>query len=400
MSRLAAGEWTTARLERFLSSHRPTQLLLKLSARCNIACRYCYWFQDESVYDRPKNMSADVWRGVLARVDEYFESTHPDTFHVSFHGGEPLLVGKVVFRRMCLGLRVLASRHHVPLRLSVQTNGILLDEEWIAICREFDVAIGISLDGDKVVNDVGRVDFSGKSTHDAVVRAVNLIQHHGLSVGLLAVWTPASDADSLYRYFTQELNVRSFDVLLPDHTYDLRGTFGDPFPFYARLFDLWYETDDSMGTDIRICSNLLAALLGSQVNSESLGWGPTTTFAIGTDGRYEILDVMNILGSGAARTSSSIWETKLAGVREIPEWKRQVTESVTLSDTCRRCTHKIACGGGYLPSRWSKSNGFNNSSSHCDTLFRLFEHVRERIEPDLAMLRGLARDGAPAAILD
>jgi uncharacterized protein len=345
-------------------------------------------------------MSADVWRGVLARVDEYFESTHPDTFHVSFHGGEPLLVGKVVFRRMCLGLRVLASRHHVPLRLSVQTNGILLDEEWIAICREFDVAIGISLDGDKVVNDVGRVDFSGKSTHDAVVRAVNLIQHHGLSVGLLAVWTPASDADSLYRYFTQELNVRSFDVLLPDHTYDLRGTFGDPFPFYARLFDLWYETDDSMGTDIRICSNLLAALLGSQVNSESLGWGPTTTFAIGTDGRYEILDVMNILGSGAARTSSSIWETKLAGVREIPEWKRQVTESVTLSDTCRRCTHKIACGGGYLPSRWSKSNGFNNSSSHCDTLFRLFEHVRERIEPDLAMLRGLARDGAPAAILD
>ena len=29
-------------------------ILVKLAARCNINCSYCYWFRDKSVYDLPK----------------------------------------------------------------------------------------------------------------------------------------------------------------------------------------------------------------------------------------------------------------------------------------------------------------------------------------------------------
>ena len=37
-----------------------TQLLIKVAARCNIDCSYCYWFRDAAVYSKPKLMSEEV----------------------------------------------------------------------------------------------------------------------------------------------------------------------------------------------------------------------------------------------------------------------------------------------------------------------------------------------------
>ena len=36
------------------------QLLIKVAARCNIDCSYCYWFRDAAVYSKPKLMSEEV----------------------------------------------------------------------------------------------------------------------------------------------------------------------------------------------------------------------------------------------------------------------------------------------------------------------------------------------------
>jgi uncharacterized protein len=48
-----------------------SQLLVKVAARCNIDCSYCYWFRDAAVYDKPKLMSADVLHQLLQRVEQH-----------------------------------------------------------------------------------------------------------------------------------------------------------------------------------------------------------------------------------------------------------------------------------------------------------------------------------------
>ena len=34
-----------------------------------------------------------------------------------------------------------------------------------------------------------------------------------------------------------------------------------------------------------------------------------------------------------------------------------------------------ACGGGYLPHRFSRKNGFDNPSVYCDDLYAMFENM-------------------------
>jgi uncharacterized protein len=39
-----------------------------------------------------------------------------------------------------------------------------------------------------------------------------------------------------------------------------------------------------------------------------------------------------------------------------------------------------ACGGGYLPHRFSSKNGYDNPSVYCDDLYAMFEHVQSVVE--------------------
>ena len=77
-----------------------SQLLVKVAARCNIDCSYCYWFRDVSVYDKPKLMSDDVLQQLLRRIEEHVVRYDFIEFPLILHGGEPLLWGVDNFNRI------------------------------------------------------------------------------------------------------------------------------------------------------------------------------------------------------------------------------------------------------------------------------------------------------------
>ncbi|GED88615.1 hypothetical protein ACFC08_38920 [Streptomyces sp. NPDC056112] len=83
---------------------------------------------------------------------------------------------------------------HSPtvVRVSLQTNGVLLDEQWLNL---FDslyprLQIGISLDGDARGN-AWRVGYDGKPVYPRVTDALRLLGSRGRKVGVIAAVTPA-----------------------------------------------------------------------------------------------------------------------------------------------------------------------------------------------------------------
>jgi uncharacterized protein len=42
-----------------------------------------------------------------------------------------------------------------------------------------------------------------------------------------------------------------------------------------------------------------------------------------------------------------------------------------------------ACGGGYLPHRYSTKNGYDNPSIYCDDLYSMFENMQAILETHL-----------------
>ena len=92
---------------------------------------------------------------------------------------------------------------------------------------------------------------------------------------------------------------------------------------------------------------------------------------------------MRIAGDGFTQTKFNIFEHTIDEVRNEPRWKAARDASINLAPKCRQCKFMNACGGGYLPHRFSKQNGYDNPSAYCDDLYAMFENTQAVLESHL-----------------
>ena len=247
-------------------------LLVKVAARCNIDCSYCYWFRDKSVYDRPKLMSSAVFKQLLTRIEQQITRFSLTEFRMLLHGGEPLLWGIENFRRIAEECRAISARTGCKFEHSVTTNRVLIDEAWIDCFQENGFYVTISIDGPSHIHDIHRRTFQSAPTHAVVEHALRQLQARGLSIGVLAVCNPSYNPKEFVDYF-RGMGIDTFDIMHPDATFD------DHPPriakFYCDLFDLWMTANrDQRTLSIRSTENMVAGLLGGHSQTEEIGYGP------------------------------------------------------------------------------------------------------------------------------
>jgi uncharacterized protein len=355
-----------------------SQLLVKVATRCNIDCSYCYWFRDAAVYDKPKLMSADVLHRLLQRVEQHVTRHGLADFPIVLHGGEPLLWGVENFRRFAEACEAITSRTGCEIPLAVTTNGVLIDHEWLDCFEQRNIAVAISLDGPAHVHDLHRRTFQGTGTHAAVERAARMLLSRNIRVIALAVCNPSYPPEQYVDFFGQ-CGIAHFDIMIPDATVDESPP--SIATFYKGLFDLWLEANRNRPTiNIRIIGDMMIALLGNNAPTEGVGHNPVELCTVMTDGSVEAHDVLRIAGHGSTRAMFNIFEHAIDEIRNEPQWKAARDASINLCEKCRQCKFMTACGGGYLPHRYSKQNGYDNPSVYCDDLYVMFENMQSVIE--------------------
>ena len=358
-----------------------SQLLVKVAARCNIDCSYCYWFRDAAVYDKPKLMSADVLHRLLQRIEEHVARHSLIDFPIILHGGEPLLWGIDNFNRIAEACEAISSRTGCEIPIAVTTNGVLIDDEWLNCFEAHNISVAISLDGPAQIHDIHRRTFQGTGTHAAVERAARMLVSRDIGVSALAVCNPAYLPEQYVEFFA-ECGVANYDIMIPDATVDENPP--SIASFYTGLFDLWLEANRSKPTvNIRIIGDMITALLGNNSPTEGVGHKPVELCTVMTDGSVEAHDVLRIAGDGFTRTMFNIFEHAIDEVRNEPRWKAARDASINLCQKCRQCKFMNACGGGYLPHRFSKKNGYDNPSVYCSDLYSMFENMQFVLESHL-----------------
>jgi uncharacterized protein len=83
---------------------------------------------------------------------------------------------------------------------NIQTNGTLLDDEWCSFLAEAHFDVGLSLDGAQGLHDKYRKDRNGSGTYARAVRAVGLLQAHGIQSDLLCTVNADTAKDPLAVY--------------------------------------------------------------------------------------------------------------------------------------------------------------------------------------------------------
>ncbi|CDZ58105.1 radical SAM protein [Neorhizobium galegae] len=362
---------------------RPINLVIaKIAQRCNLNCSYCYVYNrgDTSWQSRPKIMSDATARLLGERILENASAHNSPQVHVELHGGEPLLLGKRRFESLVTSMW--AGARGADLTVFLQTNGTLLDREWIDLFRKLNISFGISLDGPAAIHDQYRLTFRNSGSHDRVMRAIKLAQESSyfeeLFSGYLCVVDPTSDPNSIIDWF-QRLNARTVDLLLPDRTLlDRVGVDGDVRLFLLSAFKK-YVKDYNGRTRIRIFDRAIEATFARRDPLDAFGGSLRNMCVIESDGEIYPHDVLRITGYG--RTKRKIYLEKYPIGIVADYFGVEALEDP--APECTGCKHFLSCGGGYLPHRFDGSS-FRNPSFHCAALFGLFETADEFVREQLS----------------
>ncbi len=393
------------------------QFLLKIHSRCNLACDYCYVYHsaDQSWSRKPQRMEPATVARLADRIAEHARAHRLPDVRVILHGGEPLLVGP---RALDALLATLSDRlgAEVRQRFSVQTNGVLLDQEMLDVLLRRDVRVSVSLDGSRRAHDRHRQFADGRGSHDQVTRALRSLTapgHQHLFAGLLCTVDVANDPLETYEALLSMAPPR-LDLLLPHGTWDapppglehrtippagppgaMRDTGSTPYAdWLCRVFDRWFGAP-VRETGIRLFEELMSGILGGAVRSESVGLAPVDLVVVETDGTIEQSDSLKASYPGAPETGLDIFRNSFDQVLERPEFRARQTGLTALGDTCGKCALAQVCGGGLYAHRFSSLNRFANPSVYCHDLAALIDHMRSRIEDRLARSRPLPPGGNP-----
>ncbi len=140
----------------------PDHLIVNITERCNLRCRYCSF--SGAYRDNRTHSNTVMTEEVLhAALDWYFGFNAREEFSLGFYGGEPLADLPL------LQNAVDTARRRAPGRLKFRltTNATLLTDPVCRFLIENDFRLHISLDGPKPVHDRYRVFPDGRGSFDA-----------------------------------------------------------------------------------------------------------------------------------------------------------------------------------------------------------------------------------------
>ncbi len=139
-------------------------LCLFLTQSCNLKCVYCYG--DGGEYGTGGNMEEKT---AFQAVDWLIEkSGNIKTLRIIFFGGEPFLnfsLMKAVVEYAEKSVQAIGKQ----VKFHVTSNGTLLNDEKIAFIKEHQLAVMISFDGPKELQDAQRPYANGQGSYDSTV---------------------------------------------------------------------------------------------------------------------------------------------------------------------------------------------------------------------------------------
>ena len=163
----------------------PMYIMLKpAGSLCNLRCKYCYYLEKSKLYEDNKNHV--ITDALLEKfIKEYIEAQTTPQVLFTWHGGETLM-RPISFYRRALELQRYYARGR-QIDNSIQTNGILLNDEWCRFFKENNFLVGVSIDGPQEFHDEYRRTATGKPSFRQVMKGIDLLNKYGVEWNALAV---------------------------------------------------------------------------------------------------------------------------------------------------------------------------------------------------------------------
>lgn len=270
---------------------RQLSVLIKpVSGTCNMRCSYCFYTDVMTHWRMPKAavMSEETLEAVISKSLE--EAEESCTF--GFQGGEPVLAGLTFFEKV-VEFQKKYNRKNLPIQNLLQTNGLLIDQNWAIFLRKNRFLVGVSIDGPADLHDRNRRDWMGGKTFARAESGIRILQEYGVDVNVLSVVTSYSIGreKEIYEYFRENgLHYQKYIPCMPPLFMEAEkwGHVPTAFQygmFLIELFKIWRE-DRKRGISvyIRFFENILSVFGGGMPELCGMCGHCTNQYVVESDG--------------------------------------------------------------------------------------------------------------------
>ncbi|MHB8997087.1 MAG: anaerobic sulfatase maturase [Armatimonadota bacterium] len=379
---------------------------------CNLACSYCFYRPALGLYPEAPHprMSVEVLREVVRQYMTMAWENGTDRAQGSaptgeagpaafcWQGGEPTLMG-VDFYRTVIALQKKHGHSGQVVANSLQTNGMLIDEEWARLLARYRFLVGVSIDGPAEVHDHYRVNMGGQPTLARVLRGLKTLQRHQVEANALCMITSfsASRAGMIWDFLReQKLDYLQFIPCLererpaegeagwkargPAELADFAITPEQYGEFLCEIFDLWWPERETM--HVRVFDDLLADLLGVP-ESKTCEFRPRCGDYLVVEHNGDVFDCDFFVDR--EHQVGNLMQTPLAELAQAESFGAFALAKSCYGGQCQGCEWLSLCCGGCQKHRMFGEGKIDAPSYLCAGYRQLFEHALPR-------LRGLAEE--------
>lgn len=346
---------------------------------CNINCSYCYLPDRSNKHVISQSTVAKLFTELFASGWNNPELT------VLWHAGEPLAVPIAFYREAFATIERLRPKDGpwpVRVKHSFQTNGMLIDDAWCDFFKEWNVGVGISIDGPRELHDANRKTRSGAGTFDKTIAGVRRLRDAGYPFHILSVLGRASlemPEEMLAFYVSEGIDHVCFNVEESEGDYvsDLfKGAeLRQRYETFLRTFWHLARADGRVKFVREIDHALPRVFRPEDVRARNIQVEPLGMINVDSHGNIssfspELLGYKNadygdfLLGNINRQSLAEIYQASVDSA-----FLRDITKGV---EACRaHCEYFSVCGGGAPVNKFFENGRFDSTTTSFCTLTQM-----------------------------
>ncbi|OWA35512.1 hypothetical protein B9G55_12815 [Saccharibacillus sp. O16] len=355
-------------------------LTLMMVQECNLKCTYCYAGDGE--YNERGKMDFQTAKQAV----DYLIKASGDREEITiiFFGGEPLLNFKVIEKLVPYANQE-AVKNNKKLSYSMTCNGTLLSKKITDFISKYNIAVQISVDGNKESHDRNRFYGNKTGSYEVILeKTAELRSKHKL--GVRSTITPENkDYSNIYEHLFS-LNFKSAYVAPAMQMFD-ESEFIKLSEEYDKLAEFFLNlVQNKKYVEAKKINNIMKFL-------QRLHEGYESTYACGAELNFLAVDINGDLYPCHRFVNNKNYKqgNVFSGLNEIRK-SEFLNEAHTLNRTnCKECWARNLCGGGCHHENYEISGEIATTPSHycaltkkqLESTFKLYlqlsEEEREKV---------------------
>ncbi len=295
----------------------------------------------------------------------------------AFQGGEPTLMG-LDFYKKTIELQKKYGADGQVISNALQTNAVLLDDQWCSFLHEYKWLVGISLDGPQKYHDQYRRNHADRGTWQKVMDAIACCKKHKVEFNILVLLNNlnADHPDELFDFFTSlGIDFLQFVPCVENDPYTGQLAHFCVSPeqygrFMSRIFDRWLEYGPTR-LSVRLFDSIMNYILTGHHTNCSFMPRCNDYIVIEHTGQAYCCDFFVqpewLLGSLHETTIDKLFDNHVK--KKFSKNKRD------LANKCVTCRHSQICRGGCPKDRITINQCYSDPSYLCEGYRMFFDHA-------------------------